>query len=177
MSHRALLALLILLIPSIPVAGQTPEAESRTQELTAIAARELTRIGLMDFRMQASPTPDDLSLLDGVLEIVQHLRPDHEATIRRRIDIAYRLGDTAAIDARTRDLLRLDPNDSVAALRLITLHIGRLQTSQERLSAYARYLGPAGARLDPAIRSRLALDAAVLSNEGGNEQAFTRYLT
>ena len=54
----------------------------------------------------------------------------------------------------------LDPSDTVAQLRLISARIGQFQTAEERLAAYERFTGPEGKGLDPAIRSRLALDAA-----------------
>ncbi len=151
------------------------EARSRAARLNAIAARELTRIALMDYRLQTNPQADDLRILGGALAIAQELDPSDLERAHRLVDIAYRLGDQGALERRTREVLRLDPADSVAALRLITLRIGRLQTIEDRLSAYARYIE--AERLDPAIRSRLALDAALLTREQGDEQGFTRLLT
>ncbi len=151
------------------------EPQSRAAYLNAIVARELTRIALMDYRLQPSPRADDLRILGGALAIAQDLDPTNLQRAHHLVDIAYRLGDEDALERRTREVLRLDPGDTVAALRLITLRIGRLQTIEERLGAYERYIG--AERLDAAIRSRLALDAALLTREQGDEQGFVRLLT
>src|SRR5262249_36532640 len=57
-------------------------------------------------------------------------------------------------------------------LRLISGKIGRLQTAEQRLTLYTRLLGPDGEALSPAIRSRLALDDALLLREQGDIDGF-----
>ncbi len=87
---------------------------------------------------------------------------------------AWNASDQDTLLAATRTLVELDPKDTVAQLRLITAQIGRMQTSELRLSAYDRALGPGGAALDPSIRSRLALDAALLVRERGDEDGYVQ---
>jgi hypothetical protein len=53
----------------------------------------------------------------------------------------------------------------------------RLQYADARLSAYDKLLGPRGDALDPAVRSRLAFDAALLARDHGDEARFLDYLT
>ncbi len=167
--------------PAQPIVqlGQDPASEPMGSEmdLRDVIARELTRLGHMDLRLQDSPTPDDLAMLDSLLAIAQSLDEHNEELIRRRVELAYRLGDSERLDARTRELVRLDPKDTVALLRLISMGILKIQTAEGRMEAYSRYLGAGGERLDPAIRSRLALDAALLAREQGDERAFVGLLT
>ncbi len=178
----SLLILGLLAFGSIGVTGavqpgpgsQKPEPDP---DFPSLISRELARLGHMDLRLQDSPTPEDLAMLDGLLALSQELDPDDPELVRRRVDLAYRLGDPDRLEARTRELVRLDPKDTVAQLRLITAHIAKSQTAEGRMEAYSRYLGPAGSRLDPAIRSRLALDAALLAREQGDEQAFSGLLS
>lgn len=155
--------------------AEQPAGVSREATLNRVFARELTRVALMDFRLQASPSATDLLTLDALLEIAQGIEPENLELIHRRIDIAYRLGDNERLEARTREVLRVDPRDTVATLRLITLQIGRLQTVAERLGAYERFI--ASDRLDQSVRSRLALDAALLAQEQGDDASFSRLLT
>ena len=79
----------------------------------------------------------------------------------------------------TRELIKIDPSDSVAQLRFLSWNASKRQTVQERLAVYDRYLDEAGVEAipDPAVRSRLALDAALLHREQGNEDGFVRHLT
>jgi hypothetical protein len=56
---------------------------------------------------------------------------------------------------------------------LMTMSLG----VEERLAAYDRFLGDAGTSIDPSIRSRLALDAALLHRERGESERFVQRLT
>ena len=165
------------------LASEQPAAEASAQpdappmDFQKLIARELARIGHIDLRLQDSPTPEDLAMLDGVLALCQELDPSDPELVRRRVDLAYRLGDPERLEARTRELVRLDPKDTVAQLRLISSNIAKNQTVESRMQAYSRYLGPVGSRLDPAIRSRLALDAALLAREQGDERGFSGLLS
>ncbi len=57
-------------------------------------------------------------------------------------------------------------------LRIISARMGKYQTTEERLARYDALLGPKGDSLDPSVRSRLALDAALLLKETGDEKGF-----
>lgn len=168
-----LLTLLVVLL-AIPAGGQG-EGESSPSQLTA---RALVRVALIDLRSQIDPTPADFALAARVLEIARSLTPEDTDLLRRLIEAHRSAGNEPEVMRLTRDLVRLDPGDSVAQLRLLSWNASRKQTVQERLDVYARYLGPEGERAipDPAVRSRLALDAALLHRETGSEPEFVRLL-
>ncbi len=139
-------------------------------------ARAVQRLALLELRMQPSPTPADYEIAMRTLELARELTPEDAELARRIVAAAWGTGDTNALVEATRALLRLDPLDTVAQLRLITARISRSQTAEERLALYDRFLGPLGAKLDSSVRSRLALDAALLLREQGDEERFVTML-
>ena len=126
--------------------------------------------------MQPSPSPADYEIAYRTLEFARDLTPDDVELARKLVAAAWATGDGQRLFDATRDLVRLDPTDTVAQLRLISATIARKQTVEERLTLYNRFLGEAGARIDPAIRSRLALDAALLLREQGDDAGFASML-
>jgi tetratricopeptide (TPR) repeat protein len=149
------------------------QSEERTRaDLTEFAARSVERLALFDLRAIPSPTPADYAIADALLSIAQQLRPDDPEIVRRRIETAWNAGNRDSLMECTARLVELDPADTVAQLRLITSRLGRIQTAEERLAAYDRLLGPRGQSLDASVRSRLALDAALLLRERGDEPGF-----
>lgn len=141
-----------------------------------VAAREAVRLALLDLRLHPEPTDEDFEIADIVFSIAQERLPRDAELARRRVEAAYRRGDAEALREATRALVRIDPNDTVATLRLISMRIGDLQTAERRLAAYQRYLDEGGSVLDASIRSRLALDAALLAREQADEERFTSLL-
>jgi len=141
------------------------------------AARLLERIALLDLRLQPAATLDDYRFAQRALEAAATARDTDANLWRRVVEASFNAGDSTALEQATRRVVALDPADTIAQLRLITMRLARLQTREERLAAYERLLGPPGARLDPSVRSRLALDAAVLAREGGDSNDFSRLLT
>ncbi|GAB4383075.1 MAG: hypothetical protein Kow0022_01990 [Phycisphaerales bacterium] len=139
-------------------------------------AMEIQRLALLELRMQPSPTPDDYRIAYHTLRLAQQLMPDDVELARKIAAAAWSTADPELLVSATRDLVRLDPTDTVAQLRLIVAGIARYQTVEQRLAAYERFLGPAGERLRPEVRSRLALDAALLLREKGDERGFVRRL-
>lgn len=162
-----------MLVLSPPAFGQTA---TEPDALTLAAAREIQRLALTELRMQVSPTPDDYLIACYTLRLAQQLTPDDPDLARKVAAAAWATGDSELLIDATRQVVRLDPSDTVAQLRLIIAGIARLQTVEERLSAYERFLGPAGDRLRPEVRSRLALDAALLLRERGDTPGFVRLL-
>lgn len=140
------------------------------------SSRSLARLALLDLRLTGSPSQRDYKLASILLELAGNISPSDADLIRRKIESQWNAGDEDAAVASTKDLLRLDPRDTVAQLRLVSASIGRLQTVESRLAAYERFLGPEGKSIDPAIRSRLALDAALLYRERSNEDKFAEKL-
>lgn len=165
---------------AVAAAGQ-PEAETHGEASSAwdwsdAAAREFERLALIDLRLQPDPAPDDYRIADLLLERAQGLVPGEARIVRRRAAIAIQSGDESALREATRALVRLDPSDTVAQLRLISMRVGELQTVEDRLAAYERFLGPDGRVFDVSVRSRLALDAALLAREQGQSERFERLL-
>jgi tetratricopeptide (TPR) repeat protein len=177
------LAAIVFLTGSIRAQDQSPKDQSQDAlpvwhkvSIEEQTARAVQRLALLELRMQPSPSPADYQIAMRTLELARELTPDDVELARRIVAAAWGTGETEALVEATRALLRLDPSDTVAQLRLITARIARAQTAEERLSLYEKFLGPSGARLDPSVRSRLALDAALLLREQGNDEQFVAML-
>ena len=135
-------------------------------------ARLARRTALLDLRLQPSPDRGDYAATAALLELVAE-RVAGDVLLRREIINAYTAaGDGDAALRHTRDLVRLDPRDTVAQVRLISAQIASRQTVEERIALYERFLGERGRRLDASVRSRLALDAALLRRELGDRSGF-----
>lgn len=158
--------------PSAPRALDTAQPVDPDEYL----ARWMTRVALLDIRLAITPGENDYRFTALLLELASRFRPDDDDLIRRRLEAAFGAGDDAMIEAATRRLVELDPKDTVAQLRLISRRIGAMQTAEARLAAYDRFLSPQGSTLDASIRSRLALDAALLHRERGDEKKFAERL-
>ncbi|MDX2017692.1 MAG: hypothetical protein SFY95_08660 [Planctomycetota bacterium] len=138
------------------------------------AARSIARTAMLDLRLRPERTPADYALTWALLGLAESYAPADVELVRRRAEAAFNAGDADAVERATRRLLELDPSDTVAQLRLISSRISRLQTADERLASYDRFL--ASGAIDASIRSRLALDAALLERERGRAASFDRYL-
>ncbi len=151
----------------------------RAPVMEEYAARQVARLAVFDLRVTPQPGERDFRIASLLLSLCQELQPDDQEILRRRIEAAWAGGDTGTVVQETERLLRLDPQDTVALLRLITSRLAQLQTVEERIAAYDSLLDAAGKgrHLDPSIRSRLALDAALLHRERGEEEAFVQKLT
>lgn len=140
-------------------------------------ARAIARTATLDLRAVSAPTTEDFQITSDLLELATRFAPRDREITRQWLEAAWSAGDrTTALEA-TRRLITIDPTDQVATLRLVAARIGELQTAEERQAAYARFLGPEGSSLAPTIRSRLALDAALLARERGDHDAFARFLS
>lgn len=131
------------------------------------------------FRLRAMPAPTrtDFEIAARSLDLIRTLDPTDTDLLRRSIEAWAAAGDPDTEVARTRELLALDPADTVAQLRLAIEGLSRAQTADERLDAYARLLGDRGRALDPAVRSRLAVDAALLARDNSDDALSLEYLT
>ena len=140
-------------------------------------ARAVARTAMLDLRAVTAPTAEDFQITAALLGIGAVYAPNDREIIRLWLEAAWSGGDRiTALDA-TRRLITIDPTDQVATLRLLAARIGELQTAEERQAAYARLLGPEGAAFAPPVRSRLALDAALLARERGDHDAFVKFLS
>lgn len=165
------LLLLTLALVATPAPAQ-PEPSNLT-------ARALTTAGMLDLRMQPEGTMEDYRIAATMLEIALEVTPDDPLIWRRLIEAYRAAGDERGVMDASLELWKIDPSDSVAELRLLSWNASKKQTVEERLATYERYLGARGAQdiPNPAVRSRLALDAALLAREQGNEKEFVRLLT
>lgn len=136
----------------------------------------IRRNALIDLGMRASPTPEDYEIAADALRVASALRPRDADTARVLAAAAWAAGDRDLMLDATRTVIRNDPADTVAQLRLVSANINGRQTVEDRLDAYERFLGPAGRTLDASVRSRLALDAALLQRESGDVAGFERRL-
>lgn len=136
----------------------------------------LRRSALLDLRLHESPSPLDYELTANLLSIASDLDPTHAETAREMAQAAWLAGDQVLMLDATRRVIAIDPKDSVAQLRLISANINTKQTVEGRRAIYDRFLSDAGQAIDPAVRSRLALDAALLERESGNTVGFIERL-
>ncbi|MBY0263225.1 MAG: hypothetical protein K2Q20_12830 [Phycisphaerales bacterium] len=158
---------------ALSAAGETPPDRLGVDMM---AAYGVARNVLADLREAGSPTPDDYALAQHLLRVATTLAPSDQTLLRLALEAASGAGDSARASAISRELVRLDPLDTVATLRLVSANIAQMQTVDERLAAYDRLLGPDGEQLDPSVRSRLALDAALLVRERGDLEGFRERL-
>ena len=161
--------------PAPAPAAARPLTEPSKQFMTEVA-RAMARTALLDLRVNQSPNEDDFAITADLLRRAAETDPADAQTIRRWVQAAHASGSDDGVEAATLALIRADPGDTVAQLRLSTRRIAGLQTVEDRLAEFARLLGPAGSRLDPSVRSRLALDSALLARETGDEELFVRRL-
>lgn len=162
-----------------PPALARPARTQAPPDIQTMAADGLARMSLIILRDIVSPTPDDYRLSALGLRIAQRMRPGgvDEEFLRLERDAWQAAGDEAEAMDATRKIARLAPDDSVTLLAVLSSRIQALQDSDQRMAAYDRLLGKEGEAIDPAIRSRLALDAALLARENGDEAGFVRRLT
>ena len=166
-----------LVAPSVgPADAPALAAEPAPRPEHAAAADAIERVALLDLRTIHQPNERDYLVAAELFSAAADLAPDDLELAHRIVQAAYASGDADRLNEATRRVVRLDPRDTVAQLRLITAAIASRQTAEDRLAAYERYVGPQGDRLDAALRSRLALDAALLARELGDDDRFARLL-
>jgi tetratricopeptide (TPR) repeat protein len=159
--------------PAQSSAADAPAAVSRERQAAAAAAARLASLDLAAIPVLST---DDFRIAAHVLSLAHDLDPANEDILRRLMEAAQSAGDRARVAELSTDLLRLDPADTVAQLRLISARINALQNADERLARYEAFLGPRGGSIDPSVRSRLALDAALLLRERGDFNGFAERL-
>ncbi len=139
-------------------------------------ASHLARMTVLDLGLRASPAPTDYLLAANLLSIASDLDPTNAELARSVVESAWSAGEHEMMIRATRRVIEIDPRDTVAQLRLVSAVINKQQTVEGRLELYNRFLGEAGESFDPSVRSRLALDAALLEREQGNTQGFVERL-
>lgn len=165
-----------------PADAQQPQAPVFSSKDAAIGdsqrsriVRILTRAVLTDLRRLEDARPEDFALATLMLRDAATMAPNDAQVLRRWIEAAAGAGDEASVIEATRRLVKIDPKDTVAQLRLITDRLSSLQSAPARLEAYEKLLA-SGGNLDVTVRSRLALDAALLARDMGDEETFVGML-
>ncbi len=159
--------------------AEKPVVAAPMPDVRLMASDGLARTALAVLRGIPAPSEVDYRVTALALRIAQRPRevgPDEEM-LRLERDAWQSAGDEEAALELTRRIARAWPGDLVSLLRVLTARIRGLQDTDQRLAAYDKLLGPEGAGLDPAIRSRLALDAALIARETGDEAGFLARLT
>jgi hypothetical protein len=152
------------------------QATLSEQQLDQLIAARIYRTVVLDLRAATSPGSTDYAIAQAALQHARVFAPQNAELVRALISAAYAASDDASVQEYTKDLVRLDTSDTVAQLRLISSRIRSLQTVDQRIAAYDRLLGSDGDKLDASVRSRLALDAALLAREMGNDESFVNRL-
>ncbi len=162
----------------MPTPAAIPDGEGRDRITAARLdhlARTVARLAAFDLRLTSDPTEADQRVAQVLLSFACDLEPKDQDLLRRQMEAAYAAGDEQSVLSISKRLFDLDPGDALTQLRLITAAIGRKnQTVEDRLGAYRRFID--SDRFDQSIRSRLALDAALLERERGNDEAFSKLL-
>lgn len=122
-----------------------------------------------------SPTLDQYKAAATGLGIARRWRPTDAELLRTEIEAWDANQDKDRVMAGTRELIKLDPLDTVALLKVVTSRITGLQDADQRLKAYEGLI--VSKTIDASVRSRLALDAALLARETGDEAGFLQRLT
>ncbi|MCX5688298.1 MAG: hypothetical protein NTV94_00655 [Planctomycetota bacterium] len=162
-------------MPRKQVAAQ-PTPQATPQALRQMTADAIERLGLLNIRAVQTPATADFASTALLLGLAQRYSPSDLSLIRRRGEAAWGAGDTNLLMELTSQAIKLDPTNTVAQLRLISSRLAEFQTVEERLSRIETFLGPKGSSLDASIRSRLALDAALLYRERGEDAKFVEKL-
>ena len=88
----------------------------------------MTRVASADLTRQANPDQQDYALAAVLLGIASTLASEDAELLRLRIEATARSGQPGELAPLYERLVRLDPSDEVAWLRLIAERIGKLQT-------------------------------------------------
>jgi tetratricopeptide (TPR) repeat protein len=145
--------------------------------MNEFAARLLTREAVIDNRRVKQPEPEDFEITALLIELAQQIDPDEIAIARAGVEARLAAEDHRGAIEHTRTIVRLDPSDTVAQLRLISHIINEKQTAAERLALVDRFLEDGSRTIAAEVRSRLALDAALWSRDAGDNDEFVRYLS
>ena len=155
-----------------------PDPPDRQQSIEMLAAHAVTRAALVDLKLVGTPTQRDYRIAEELLATASNLLPNDQTILRLYMEAAAGADDTATIRDIARRLVKLDAQDTVSQLRVISANISDLQTADQRLSVYDRFVSGEGAdEFDASVRSRLALDAALLYRERGDMALFADRLS
>jgi hypothetical protein len=157
-----------------PAADAAPAADQSF--IKDYLARAITRVTLVDLRVIDRPRPEDYRIASRLLTHASELVPNDLDILRLALDASAQCGEFDRINALNRRIVALDPSDTRAQLSLIATRINQEQSVEARQRLYDSFLSDKGTSLDASIRSRLALDAALLARERGDAELFVKRL-
>ncbi|MGQ0629398.1 MAG: tetratricopeptide repeat protein [Phycisphaerales bacterium] len=167
--------------PPAPAPAAPPTAAPTLQRIDAkamdgVLARWITRIALVDLKISLRPGAAEYTCAATLLDDARRFAPADTDILRLLIEARLQLGQADRAQELLRELRALDPTDRVVELNLLSAAIASKQTAEERLAVYDTLLGPRGNAIDPTVRSRLALDSALLLREKGDAPGFAARL-
>lgn len=168
---------LICLGVGVAAAGAEPADDVRSGVIETHLQDLMVRATLARLRGHPNPDADEFRMTGHALRVARSLLPDDLELLHLEQEAWETAKDSERQLGTARRILSLDPMNQVAQLRVALGGISRLQDADARLEAYERLLGARGESLHPSVRSRLALDAALLARENGREDRFRELLT
>jgi hypothetical protein len=156
---------------AIPVAADESERLSDS-DLSAL----LMRTTVLDLGLRQIPGPVDYQMAAALLMLASDLDETNPHIARSVVEAAWAAGDEGLLMSATRRVVKNDPRDTVAQLRLISSVINKQQTVEGRLRLYDRFIDENSGVVDNSVKSRLSLDAALLEREQGNADGFVERL-
>ncbi len=156
----------------IGVVGSVVSAPALGQISGDRAAEAMEIVAGLDLSLNSPVAPADYLMAMYLLDMALELNPADADLARSVAEAAWMAGEHEELIKATRVVVQNDPSDTVAQLRLISAVVNREQTVEARIEAYQRFLGDKGESIDASVRSRLALDMALLERERGNEVGF-----
>lgn len=160
------------LLSLVCVVGGLLCADAHAQTSPERAAESVEMVAGLDLGLNEPVSPDDYELAMHLMSMALELNPADADLARSVAQAAWSCGNHEELINATRVVVRNDPADTVAQLRLISAIINQHQTVDERIEAYKRFLGKNAESIDPSVRSRLMMDMALLERELGDEIGF-----
>lgn len=153
--------------------AEPPEDSSATKLLLASQLAQIADV------IAQTQTADDhelqkarLAATDTLLRKANDLVPDDPDLRRRLLRFAVQSGEVERERTLRRDILRSNPEDTQNQWWIISDRITQLNSAEQRINALDRFLDPAAAAIDATVRSRLALECALLFDEIGDTESF-----
>lgn len=171
--------------PDAPAAPPAAPPRAPSEEIAAEGRMRLARLlvrSSLELVRAEEPRTDDYRVALAMTEWATELAPEWTDAWRVLVQLAS-LGeglDESGADRLQRALtaiVRQDPTDEVARLRLLSLAIDRFPTAEQRVAAYERLLDPANrGRLGGPVAARLAFELALLLHRSGDVEGYARWL-
>lgn len=153
-------------------AGCVLSMPAKAQVSAERASDALEMVANLDLGLNAPVSPLDYTMAMHLMDMALELDPTDADLARSVVEAAWLAADHEQLIEATRAVVRNDPSDTVAQLRLISAIVNREQTVEARIAAYTRFIDQGAESIDASVRSRLSLDMALLERERGNETEF-----